>query len=414
MISETKLLTALNGTIDPLSISDYVNAGGYTALAKALHMKPEDIIEEIKKSGLRGRGGAGFPTWIKLKAVRDATSVKNKFVVCNADEGEPGTFKDKKLMEQNPHQLIEGIIIAALATNAERGYIYIRGEYGEAINKLKIAVNQAIQHNFLGQNILGSSFNFNLEVMPGAGSYLCGEEFTLLESLEGKRGNPRIKPPFPAEKGLWQEPTLVNNVETLSNLPHIINNGSAFFASMGTEKSKGTKLVCLSGDIVKSGVYELEMGCTINEIIHDLGGGLKNNETVSAVLLGGAAGTFANASQLNVSLCYEKLLEQNLTLGSGAIIVFGSSVSLEKILASILRFFKHESCGKCVPCRLGTYHLSREWEEAFGQTKEQKKQLLDALTTIAKQMAATSLCPLGQSPVLPLASALRNVSDLLV
>jgi len=413
MLRETVLLTYGNGKINPYDIEDYISLGGYSALKKITVLPPASIIETIKHSGLRGRGGAGFPTHIKLQSVADAKKQQIKYVICNADEGEPGTFKDKMLIENNPHLLIEGIITAGYACGAAQGYIYIRGEYHEGIKILEHAIKEAYNKKLLGTTIGNTGFSFELEIIKGAGSYLCGEELTLIESLEGKRGYPRIKPPFPAQQGLWQEPTLVNNVETLCNLPIIITKGAEFFTSAGTGGSKGSKLVCVSGDVNKPGVYEVEFGSSVKDIINDIAGGVKNEEEIKAVLLGGAAGTFANSSQLDVILCYDKMKEAGLTLGSGAIIVFGSKTDLFGIIFNILSFFKHESCGKCVPCRTGTSHLLKKWGEVKDGSKETKRIVLNKIAAEAEHIAATSLCPLGQSPVLPLRSAADNLYELI-
>jgi NADH:ubiquinone oxidoreductase subunit F (NADH-binding) len=412
MLKETRILLRNAGIINPNSIDDYLNAGGYLAFQKALSLSGENVLEQIANSGLRGRGGAGFPTGIKAKAVYNVRSSELKYVVCNADEGEPGTFKDRFILEHDPHSLIEGVLIAAWAVGAKKGFIYIRGEYFEAIEKVRAAIFSATEKGFVGENIKGSGFSFHLEVMPGAGSYLCGEELTLLESLEGKRGYPRIKPPYPAEKGLWGNPTLVNNVETLANLPIIINEGAEAYRKKGTAKSPGTKLVCVSGDVKKRGVFEVEMGCSIHDIIFDLAGGCEDKSEIKAVLLGGAAGTFISEKQLDLPLCFDALAEQGLTLGSGAIIVLGENSSVLEFVGSILKFFKHESCGKCVPCRIGTSHLYDDWMFAIGNSSPDKRKVLESLVVDASKIASACLCPLGQSPVMPLSTALRNIPHL--
>ncbi|HON19389.1 MAG TPA: NADH-quinone oxidoreductase subunit NuoF [Salinivirgaceae bacterium] len=407
MTIEKRLVLKRVGMVDPLNIDQAIRCGAYESLRKVLRQDSDEINQIIKKSGLRGRGGAGFPTGLKTDATHQSQTLCMKFVVCNADEGEPGTFKDRAIMENDPHLLIEGILIAAYAVEATQGYIYIRGEYSQAIATLEMALQQAHEKGFLGKNILGSNFTFSLDIMIGAGSYLCGEEFTLLESLEGKRGYPRIKPPFPAEKGLWGQPTLVNNVETLANLPILFDIGLEEYLKLGTEGTPGTKLICLSGDVKNPGVYEIEPGTTIRQVIEMLGGGTKDGSSIKAVLLGGAAGTFANPMQLDTPIGFLTMKEQRLTLGSGAIIVFSQKSSLLKALQSILRFFKHESCGKCVPCRVGTYHLERMADDLvpFNQSK---CEILQKLLEISQQIAATSLCPLGQSPLLPIRSLIEN------
>lgn len=395
------------------NLADALKAGSYQAFEKALGKDTLEILEEIFLSGLRGRGGAGFPTGTKTKAVHTSNTHGCSYVVCNADEGEPGTFKDRILMEEDPHLLLEGLLIASLAVRASHAYIYIRGEYGRSIERLQTAIDEARKASWLGEGIRGSSFSLDIEIMRGAGSYLCGEELTLLESLEGKRGYPRIKPPFPAEKGLWGKPTLVNNVETLANLPYIMMHGAAAYRSLGTEASPGTKLVCISGDVKNPGVYEVEMGTPLKDIIHGPGGGSREGDEICFVLLGGAAGTFASVSQLGIPLCYDALRKEGLSLGSGAIMVFGKNASLKDILQNILGFFKHESCGKCVPCRTGTYHLMQSWIGGCTNNQGERKKLLPQLVAEARNIAQTCLCPLGQSPVMPLESAMKNIIELM-
>lgn len=408
MLKENRLVLRNAGLIDPLNIDQYISRGGYQAFKNVLERPREEILNDISQSGLKGRGGAGFPTGFKTQATSQSDAVCLKYVVCNADEGEPGTFKDRIIMERDPHSLIEGMLIAARSIGAIWGYIYIRGEYFEAIQTLKIAIEQAYKKGFLGDNIAETDFSFRLELMVGAGSYLCGEELTLLESLEGKRGYPRIKPPFPAQKGLWQQPTLVNNVETLANLPVLFTIGVEKYLKLGTEGTPGTKLICLSGDIILPGTYEVEPGCTIRDIIFDLGGGIPNYKKIKAVLLGGAAGTFANESQLSTQLGFVKMREKSLTMGSGAIIVLSEESSMVKTVTSILEFFKHESCGKCVPCRVGTAHMVDIWNEAKLKSPDERMKAINQLEVMATDMAATSLCPLGQSPILPIKSLVQN------
>lgn len=413
MITEKRIILGSSGSINPCSIIDYVEAGGYRALGKALQSGPERVVEEVLTSGLRGRGGAGFPTGVKKQTASGRHAGITHYVVCNADEGEPGTFKDRIIMETNPHLLIEGIAIAAYSISSGKGYIYIRGEYHDSINKLQGAIEQAYEKGYLGNNILGSGFSFDLEIKPGAGSYLCGEELTLLESLEGKRGYPRIKPPFPAEKGLWGMPTLVNNVETLANIPGIIGNGSAWYRSLGTERTPGTKIFTISGDVARPGCYEVEAGVILNDLINDLAGGTRDGKPWKAVLLGGAAGTFAPYSFADLSMCYERLKERGATLGSGAVIVIGSERKLIPMIQSILRFFRHESCGKCVPCRIGTTYIHERSLELPGARPETRIAILEELVIHARQMAKSSLCPLGQSPVLSLETLQRHFSETL-
>ncbi|MFZ7125468.1 MAG: NADH-quinone oxidoreductase subunit NuoF [Desulfobacterales bacterium] len=401
------------GIVDPASIGDYIDRGGYEALRKALHTSPEKIVYDIIRSGLRGRGGAGFSTGLKKKFTSEATCRLLEcmhYVVCNADEGEPGTFKDRIIMEGDPHLLIEGMIIAAYAVGAGKGYIYIRGEYHEAIGRVRQALASARERGFLGNDILGSGFGLDIELRLGAGSYLCGEELTLLESLEGKRGHPRIKPPFPAESGLFGMPTLINNVETLAHIPSIVINGPEWYKGLGTEKSPGTKIFTISGDVNAPGYIETEMGVRLGSLIDEAAGGVKDGKRFKAALLGGAAGTFVPSSLLDVRMDFEALHDVGAVLGSGAVIVIAEGRSLLEMLHSILLFFEHESCGKCVPCRVGTLQL-RMMVESIKSDGRNRSSGFDALLEQSEIMAETSLCPLGQSPVLPIRSALRHFGD---
>jgi NADH:ubiquinone oxidoreductase subunit F (NADH-binding) len=414
MAKEIRIALRNSGKINPESIDEYINADGYQALRKAVRSTPHGIYDEIIESGLRGRGGAGFPTGTKGKTTALICADCEKYIVCNADEGEPGTFKDRVIMETDPHSLIEGMIIAGYSINATYGYIYIRGEYTLSIERIQNAITQARERKFLGKNILGSGFDFDLEVRRGAGSYLCGEELTLIESIEGKRGYPRIKPPYPAEKGLWGKPTLINNVETLANFSPIILNGAKWYHSIGTEKSPGTKIFTLSGDIKNPGYYEIPTGITLRELIFEFGGGMKNERGFKAALLGGAAGTFASPSLLDVEMGYDKLKEKGLTLGSGAVIVMDESRDLTSTLESILKFFKHESCGKCIPCRMGTTHIYQSVCRLKEIPINEKDRFYKSILNQAEIMAKTSLCPLGQSPILPIKSLWQNFSEELV
>lgn len=396
--------------IRPDSIEDYIDHGGYSSLEKLFSMAPAEVIDKIQNSGLRGRGGAGFPTGMKKKFTYESCETcDQRYVVCNADEGEPGTFKDRPIMERNPHKLIEGMIIAAWEIGASKGYIYIRAEYYTATNILKKALKDAREKGFLGENIMGSPLSFDIEISLGAGSYLCGEELTLLESLEGKRGYPRIKPPFPAEKGLFDKPTLVNNVETLSHLPSIIKHGDEWYKSLGTEKSSGTKIFTISGNVNEPGYFELEMGVTLRELI-ELSGGMKENIPFKAALLGGAAGTFVDSSMLDEPMDFENLQEKGATLGAGAVMIFNENQNLHKIMGSILDFFKHESCGKCVPCRVGTSMLVN-WHQQMNGNAQNHNKLVDRMLEQSRFMAKTSLCFLGQSPVLAVESAAKYFRD---
>jgi NADP-reducing hydrogenase subunit HndC len=411
MVKENRQILRNAGKINPMLIDDYISSGGYETLKKVLNLQQDEILKTIELSGLKGRGGAGFPTGFKTQSTASSEAICLRYVVCNADEGEPGTFKDRIIMENDPHLLIEGMIIAGLAVGAIKGFIYIRAEYYQSIAILQNAISQAYDRQFLGDNICESKHFFHLELVPGAGSYLCGEELTLLESLEGKRGYPRIKPPFPAQKGLWQQPTLVNNVETLANLPILFRMGHEEYRKLGTVETSGTKLICLSGDINNPGTYEIEPGCTLREVIEDLGGGLKKGTKIKTVLTGGAAGTFAGEQQMDCKIGFSEMREHNLTLGSGAIIVLSESSSLTKTMTSIFDFFKHESCGKCVPCRIGTQHIADMWHETEHKSVSEKIDALRLIEKIAADIAVSSLCPLGQSPVLPVRSLLEHCSE---
>ncbi len=398
------------GQINPERIEDYIAADGYKALRQALQLPPDKIIYELIQSGLRGRGGAGFSTGLKKKFTSEASCVLlecMRYIVCNADEGEPGTFKDRIIMEADPHLLIEGMIIAAYAVGAKKGYIYIRGEYYKSVDMIRKALEIARERGFLGDNILDSGYSLEIVVKLGGGSYLCGEEFTLLESIEGKRGYPRIKPPYPAEKGLFDMPTLINNVETLSHIPTIILNGADWYKSIGTHQSPGTKIFTISGDVNNPGYFEVEMGVSLKQLVYILAGGIKDNKKFKTALIGGAAGTFAPESFLDVSMDFESLQEKDAVLGSGAIIVMAEDKSILDMLHSILRFFGHESCGKCVPCRVGTRQLLILLEKIITDGHDTNSSGIDALLEQAELMAKTSLCPLGQSPVLPIKSAIR-------
>ncbi len=409
MIKEHRVTLKNLGKIDPGSIDDYLSVGGYDSFRKALQMNHVEVIDEMVKSSLRGRGGAGFSAGLKEKFTSEAClRCEQKFMICNADEGEPGTWKDRIIMENDPHLLLEGMLIAAHAIGATKAFIYLRAEYYKSIDMVSKAIADAKERGIIGKNIFGSYFSCDIEIRLGAGSYLCGEELTLLESLEGKRGYPRIKPPFPAEKGLFGFPTLINNVETLATLPTIIGIGAGEYSKLGLPESPGTKIFTISGDVEKPGFYEVEMGATLRELIYDLAGGIKNGAKLKAVLIGGAAGTFVDESVLDTPTGYDSLKEKGAVLGSGAIMVMDNSRSITEMLQSILEFFKHESCGKCVPCRVGTDRLVRMIRDINNGNSKGFK--LDDMIDEADYIAKTSLCPLGQSPILPLASLKRYFS----
>ncbi|HTX74297.1 MAG TPA: NAD(P)H-dependent oxidoreductase subunit E [Rectinemataceae bacterium] len=411
---------------NPEDIDEYCGEGGYEAFKLALARDPLELIDEFERARVRGRGGAGFSAAVKERstAAVECDESCERYVVCNADEGEPGTFKDRILMEREPHLLLEGMLIAGWAVGARRGYIYVRGEYGLAIERLEAALRSARDAGLLGTPLPGSAFVFDIELRRGAGSYLCGEELTLLESLEGKRGYPRIKPPFPAESGLWGRPTLVNNVETLVQLPWVVREGADAYLRLGTASSPGTKIFCVSGDVARPGYGEWEFGIPLGRLIEAAGGCIDLETGGSApplaVLLGGAAGTFVPGEALDLPMDYDALRTAGATLGSGAVIVIGRGRSLAGVISAIMDFFEHESCGKCVPCRVGTAALAEQARELValcesraGRERGRVTDMLAAMVRDAQLMAKTSLCPLGQSPVLPLQSAQRSLGDLL-
>jgi NADH:ubiquinone oxidoreductase subunit F (NADH-binding) len=389
-----KLLTARFGEIDPGSIDDYIASGGYSVLKKALGMSKEDIINEVKASGLKGRGGAGFPTGLKMDSVKQAEGMP-KYIICNADEGEPGNFKDRLLMENDPHQIIEGMIICAYATGISYGFIFIRGEYLKSIRIMEKALEQARVKGFLGENILDTGFDFDIDVHTGAGSYVCGEEFALLVSIEGKSGRATYKPPFPTTNGLYDKPTQINNVETFCNIPHIIDMGGLEFSKIGTESSKGTKLICLSGNVVNPGLYEVPLGTTVKAIVNDLGGGVPNNRPIKMVQLGGASGPVIPGEMLDVKLDFAEMREKDLNFGSGAVIVMDERINVLDILKRIVEFFHHESCGKCTPCREGLTQMLILLDRFIeGTATAQDLALLDVLI---ETMGQASICGLGQA-----------------
>lgn len=403
------ILTANCGLGHTVELSEYLDLGGYQALRKALNMKPREVIEEIKAAGLVGRGGAAFPTGLKWEAAANASG-EVKYVVCNADEAEPGTFKDRVLMEDDPHSILEGMLIAAYAIGAQKGFIYIRGEYllpYEAMNK---ALENAREAGFLGSNILDSDFEFDIEIRRGAGAYICGEETALFESIEGKRGFPRLKPPFPTTHGLFGKPTVINNVETLANVPVIIRKGAAHYRKLGTEKSPGSKLFCLSGDVVRPGLYEIPFGLPFHHLLYDLAGGVRPGHRFQAALFGGAAGAFATPDHLNVRLTFEDLKEAGLPLGSGVITVFDETRDLRDICLRLARFFAEESCGKCYPCQMGT---QRQFEimERIARGEAQKDDW-ERLQDVGWTMTDSSLCGLGQTAASAILSAMKHFPHL--
>ncbi len=392
------------GVINPEDIEEYIAAGGYEALERALtELSPDGVLEEVKRSGLRGRGGAGFPTGIKWEAVARAPG-EEKYVICNADEGEPGTFKDRLILEGDPHKLIEGMLLAAYAVGASKGYVYIRGEYALSIARMQRAISQAREYGLLGEDILGTGFSFHLEVRPGAGAYVCGEETSLIESMEGKRGWPRIRPPYPVTHGLWGKPTVVNNVETLANVPEIVRQGAAWYRKLGTPTCPGTKVYTILGNVRYPGLVEVEMGIPLRALVYELGGGVPEGRALKGVLVGGAAGAFLSPQDLDVRLDFDSMRELAAALGSGAVLVMDDSACMVDMLASVLRFFRHESCGQCTPCRAGTDALVRLIDTI--RSGEGDGRTLSLMREIVETMRLASLCPLGQSVALPVTTAL--------
>ena len=397
------------GKIDPENIEDYIAEDGYSALAQVLTEKsPDDVIEIIKQSGLRGRGGAGFPTYMKWSITRDAVG-GDKYVVCNADEGDPGAFMNRSVLEGDPHSVIEGMIIAAFAIGANQGYIYCRAEYPIAVRTMNIAIKQALSYGLLGENIMGSGFSFNLEVRQGAGAFVCGEETALIASIEGRRGEPRPRPPFPSIKGLFGKPTNINNVETYANVPQIILNGAEWFAGMGTEKSKGTKTFALAGDVNRTGLIEVPFGITLRDIVYDVGGGIKNDREFKAVQTGGPMGGCLPKEYLDLPVDYEQLTAAGSIMGSGGMVVMDDETCMVDIARFFMEFIQDESCGKCVPCRVGTRRmleiLTRICE---GKGRDGDIELLEQLSTEIRQ---DSLCGLGQGAPNPVVSTLKHFRD---
>ncbi|WZL71805.1 NADH-quinone oxidoreductase subunit NuoF [Clostridiaceae bacterium 35-E11] len=393
------------GIINPESIEEYIASGGYEAIKKCLlDMTPQKVIEEIQISGLRGRGGAGFPTWFKWNAAKNSQG-SPKYIVCNADEGDPGAFMDRSVLEGDPHNLIEGMMIGGYAIGANEGIIYVRAEYPLAIVRLQKAIEQAREKNILGKDILGSGFDFDLRIKAGAGAFVCGEETALIASLEGERGMPRLKPPFPAQKGYWQQPTNINNVETLANVPWILGNGGAAFAAMGTEKSKGTKVFALTGKIKNGGLVEVPMGMPIQEIIYDIGGGIKDDKLCKAVQMGGPSGGCIPTELLNTPVDYESITKTGAIMGSGGMVVMDETTCMVDMARFFLDFTRKESCGKCIHCRIGTKRmleiLTRICE---GEGKDGDIELLEELAVKIKD---GSLCGLGQTAPNPVLSTIR-------
>lgn len=398
------------GVIDPENIEEYIATDGYKALGKVLtEMTPSEVIEEIKASGLRGRGGAGFPTGMKWMFTANADGANGKYVACNADEGDPGAFMDRSVLEGDPHAVIEAMAIAAYAVGADQGYIYIRAEYPIAVKRLQIAIEQAKEYGLLGKNIFGTDFNFELELRLGAGAFVCGEETALMTSIEGHRGEPRPRPPFPANKGLWQKPTLLNNVETYANITQIILNGAEWFKTIGTEKSKGTKVFALGGKIKNTGLVEIPMGTTLREIVEEIGGGIPNGKKFKAAQTGGPSGGCIPASLIDTPIDYDSLIAIGSMMGSGGLIVMDEDTCMVDIAKFFLEFTVDESCGKCTPCRVGTKRML----EILDKITQGKGTLedIDKLEELAEAIKTTALCGLGQTAPNPVLSTLHYFRD---
>lgn len=406
---EVRIVLRNVGEIDPLNIEEYIARDGYLALGKVLtEMSPEEVIQEMLDSNLRGRGGAGFPAGLKWRFIRQAEGEK-KFMICNADEGDPGAFANRRVLEGDPHAVIEGMIIAAYATGAHQGYIYCRAEYPIAVQTMKTAIDQARNFGLLGEDILGTGFSFDLEVRMGAGAFVCGEETALMASIEGKRGEPRPRPPFPAQKGLWDQPSNINNVETYANVPQIILNGAEWFASLGYEKSTGTKTFSMAGDVKHTGLIEVPFGITLREIIYDVGGGIKEDKTFKAVQTGGPMGGCLPEAFLDLPMDYEALAKAGSILGSGGLVVMDEDTCMVDIARFFMEFTQDESCGKCTPCRVGTRRILEILTricEGNGQPAD-----IETLRYLCQEINENSLCGLGKGAPNPVKSTLEHFLD---
>lgn len=402
---QQKIVLENSGEIDPERIEEYIAADGYRALLTAVtEMAPHEVIDQITRSGLRGRGGGGYPTGLKWTTVAKASG-PDKFVICNADEGDPGAFMDRSVLESDPHRVLEGMALAAYAIGANEGYVYVRGEYPLAVARLKTAIRQAQRMGLLGSNIAGTTFSFNINIRLGAGAFVCGEETALIASIEGRRGQPRPRPPYPAEYGLWGKPTLINNVETFANVPPIIRHGGDWYAGIGTEKSKGTKVFALAGSIQNTGLIEVPMGTTLQEIVYEIGGGLPDGGKCKAVQTGGPSGGCIPATYFQTPVEYESLRELGSIMGSGGMIVMDETASMVDVARYFMEFCMTESCGKCVPCRVGTVHMYNiltQIYEGEGTIRD-----LELLQRLCDMVSNTSLCGLGQSAPNPVVSTLR-------
>jgi NADH-quinone oxidoreductase subunit F len=402
---QTRIALKNCGKINPEKIDDYIKTGGYGALEKCLKsLTPQEVINEMKLSGIGGRGGAGFPTWFKWQAARDSQG-STKYIICNADEGDPGAFMDRAVLEGDPHSVLEGMLIGAYAIGASEGIIYVRAEYPLAIKRLTAAIEEAYERNYLGKNIMGYGFELNLRIKAGAGAFVCGEETALIASLEGERGMPRLKPPFPAQKGFWQKPSNINNVETFANAPWIINNGGSKFASIGTEASKGTKVFALTGKIKNGGLAEIPMGETLEGVIFGVGGGIKNGKKFKAVQMGGPSGGCIPADMLSTVIDYKSLTATGAIMGSGGMVVMDEDTCMVDIARFFLDFTCKESCGKCTHCRIGTKRML-EILQRITQGKGESGDI-EKLLELASQIKEGALCALGQSAPNPVLTTIK-------
>ncbi|NLL69221.1 MAG: NADH-quinone oxidoreductase subunit NuoF, partial [Acholeplasmataceae bacterium] len=408
-ISQQRIALRNCGIINPYDINEYIGTDGYFALHKVLtEMEPDEVIEELINSGLRGRGGGGFLTGMKWRFAANNKGGKS-YVVCNADEGDPGAFMDRAILEGDPHSVIEAMVINGYAVGSDQGYVYVRAEYPLAVKRLQHAIDQAYKEGLLGKDIFGSGFSFDLEIRLGAGAFVCGEETALIASIEGNRGMPKIKPPFPANKGLWNRPTVINNVETYANIPIIINKGAKWFSSIGTTKSKGTKVFALGGKINNTGLLEVPMGTTIRHVVYDIGGGIPNGKKFKAVQTGGPSGGCLTEKDLDTPIDYDNLLRKGSMMGSGGMIVMDEDNCMVDVAKFYMEFIVDESCGKCTPCREGTRRLYELLEKITDGTGT--LETLEELEKLARDVQDTSLCGLGQSAPNPIISTLGNFYD---
>ncbi len=407
--SKQKRLALRNcGVVDPENIDEYIIRGGYIGLKKALQMEPMEVVDEVKSSGLRGRGGAGFPTGMKWQFGHNSPGSK-KYVVCNADEGDPGAFMDRSILEGDPHAVVEGMLICGQAINADEGYVYVRSEYPLAIKRLQNAIDAAEKYGMLGENILGLGLNFRIKIKEGAGAFVCGEETALLASIEGRRGVPRHRPPFPAVEGLWGKPTIINNVETLANVPLILRSGAEEFASVGTEGSKGTKVFALTGKVNNTGLVEVPMGITIREVVFDIGGGIRYGKKFKAAQIGGPSGGCIPDEHLDLPIDFDSLTAAGAMMGSGGLVVVDEDTCMVDMARYFLNFTKKESCGQCIPCRLGTtqmYDILEDITEGKGTLED-----IDLLEELAVAVKKGSMCGLGQTAPNPILTTLRYFRD---